>query len=173
MRSLFPGLTALLAAAFCLCAQEYRATITGIVTDSSGALVPGARIIAANVETGVAVRSESSAQGRYTIPYLLPGNYRVRVEHEGFKTVEQGPIELRIADRFELNARLEVGLVSDQVTVSSTAPLLESATGSGGQVIDNRKITDLPLNGHNPIELVNLATGVQYSGGSLTYFRPL
>jgi Carboxypeptidase regulatory-like domain len=172
MRRLILNMAALLAVASCMFAQEYRATITGSITDSSGASVPGARIGAINKETGVSVSSVSNAQGRYVIPYLLPGQYNVRVEHAGFKSFERGSIELRIADRFEVNARLEVGLVSDQVTVTGIAPLLESATGSGGQVIDNRKITDLPLNGHNPIELVNLATGVSYSGTSLTYFRP-
>jgi len=140
--------------------------------DPSGASIPSARVDAVNVETGVVIHSESNGQGYYAIPLLPPGEYTLRVEHAGFKSLARGPIELRIADKLQVNATMEVGLASEQVTVTSTAPLLESATGSGGQVIDNRQITDLPLNGHNPIELVNLATGVAYSGTSLTYFRP-
>ena len=172
MRIHFLRLAAMLLAALSMVGQEYRATITGTITDSSGASIPSAQVAAINVATGTAVHTETNTQGNYVIPYLLPGSYKLRVEHAGFKVLERGPIELRIADRFELNGRLEVGLATEKVTVTAAAPLLESATASGGQVIDNRQITDLPLNGHNPIELVNLAAGVSYSGTSLTYFRP-
>jgi hypothetical protein len=153
-------------------AQEYRATIVGNVTDQTGAAVPGTKLTISNIETGVSVNSASNEQGRYVVPYLLPGRYKLRVEQDGFKTFERGPIELRIADRTEVNVVLEVGQLSDRVTVTAEAPLLETSTSSRGQVIDNRKVTDLPLNGRNPFELVNIAAGVQYSGSSLTYFRP-
>ena len=94
------------------------------------------------------------------------------MEQSGFKTFERSPIELRINDRVEVNVVLEIGQMSDKVTVVAEAPLLETSTSSRGQVIENRKIIDLPLNGRNPFQLVNLAAGVQYSGSSLTYFRP-
>ncbi len=172
MRSTLSLLAALICVTLSLLAQEYRATLTGVITDPSGASVPGARVSAINVETGVALRSEANAQGRYVIPYLLPGRYTLRVEQNGFKSVERGPIELRIADRSEVNVQLEIGAVTDNVTVTAAAPLLETASASGGQVIDNRKITDLPLNGRNPLQLMGLATGVLYQGSTLTYFRP-
>jgi hypothetical protein len=165
-------LAVLVAATLPFHAQEYRATINGVITDPSGASVPGARVTAINLGTGVALHSEANAQGHYVIPYLLPGQYKVRVEREGFKSIERSPIELRIADRSEVNVQLEVGAISDKVVVTAAAPLLETSSASGGQVIDNRKITDLPLNGRNPLQLMGLATGVLYQGSTLTYFRP-
>jgi hypothetical protein len=161
-----------LACAALLFAQEYRATLVGAITDQSGAAVPGVRINLVNLETGVSVASAANEQGRYVVPYLLPGRYKLELEQAGFRAFERSPIELRINDRVEINVVLELGQVSDRVTVVAEAPLLETTTSSRGQVIDNRKITDLPLNGRNPFELVNIAAGVQYSGSSLTYFRP-
>jgi len=168
---LFTAVVFLMCAAF-VGAQEYRATLLGTVTDQSGAAMPGTRLIVTNIETGVSADSTTNDQGRYVVPYLLPGRYKLRVEQAGFKAFERGPFELRINDRLELNVVLQVGQVSDQITVTAEAPLLETSTSSRGQVIENRAITSLPLNGHNPFELVNFAAGVQYSGSTLTYFRP-
>ena len=172
MRYCFSVATALLVCAAFVGAQEYRATLVGTVTDQSGAAVPGTRLTVTNIETGVSVNSAANDQGRFVAPYLLPGRYKLRIEQAGFKAFERGPFELRINDRLELNVMLEVGQLSDQVTVVAEAPLLETSTSSRGQVIGNRTLSDLPLNGHNPFQLVNIAAGVQYSGSSLTYFRP-
>ena len=173
MRNLVLGLAVLLlTTTLSINAQEYRATIAGTVTDQSGAAVPATRLTVTNIETGVSVNAAANDQGRYVAPFLLPGRYQLRVEQAGFKTFERSPIELRINDRVELNVVLEIGQMSDKVTVVAEAPLLETSTSSRGQVIENRKIVDLPLNGRNPFQLVNLAAGVQYSGSSLTYFRP-
>ena len=172
MRNIFCRMALLLAVALAVQAQEYRATIVGVVTDSSGAVVPGARVSVANLETGVTANAEADAQGRYVIPFLVPGQYKVRVQKEGFKAFERSSVEVRIADRYEVNAQLQVGLISEQVTITSAAPLLETSTSSGGQVIDNQRITDLPLNGRNPLQFMSLVTGVTYAGSTLTYFRP-
>ena len=147
---LFTAVVFLMCAAFAS-AQEYRATLLGTVTDQSGAVVPGTRLIVTNIETGVSVESATNDQGRYVVPYLLPGRYKLRVEQAGFKAFERGPFELRINDRLELDVVLQVGQVSDQVTVTAEAPLLETSSSSRGQVIENRAITSLPLNGHNPL----------------------
>ena len=172
MRSrLFAAIAGLVCAAL-VSAQEYRATLVGAVTDQSGAAVPGSRLTVTNVGTGVSVDAVANEQGRFVASYLLPGQYKLQVQQSGFKSFERGPFELRINDRVELNVVLEVGQMSDKVTVVAEAPLLETSTSGRGQVIDNRKVTDLPLNGRNPFELVNIAAGVQYSGSSLTYFRP-
>lgn len=172
MRSSILRLAALLAAALSLCAQEYRATITGTITDASGAAVPGARVSAINLQTGLVVKSETNAQGHYVIPYLLPGQHKVQVEHAGFKAFEQGPIELRVSDRIEVNAVLEVGQVTEKMTVTAEVALVETETGSRGQVVDNQRVNDLPSNGRNPLQFVGLATGVQFAGSTQTYFRP-
>jgi TonB-dependent Receptor Plug Domain. len=161
----------LLTLAAVACAQEYRATLLGIVTDSSGAAIADARIEAINVETGVATAAVTGNEGSYLIPFLTPGKYSVRVEHPGFKSLQRGPIELRVNDRARLDLPLEVGQISDRVTVTAEAELLEVSSASRGQVVENRKITDLPLNSKNPFTLMNLASGVQYTG-SMLYFRP-
>ena len=141
MRRFILRLGALLAAAVFLCAQEYRATITGTITDSSGAAVPSARVSAINLQTSLTLKSETNAQGHYVIPYLLPGQYKVQVEHEGFKSYEQDSIELRVSDRIEVNAVLQVGQVTEKLTVTAEVALVETSTGSRGQVIDNQEST--------------------------------
>ena len=172
MRSTLFFLASLLAAAFSLSAQEYRATLTGTITDSSGAVVPGAKVIATNLETSLAAKSEANAQGFYVIPYLLPGKYKLLVEQTGFKSFEQSPIELRVSDRLQVDAVLQVGQVSDKLTVTAEVPLVETETSSRGQVVDNQRVNDLPSNGRNPLQFVGLATGVQFAGSTQTYFRP-
>src|ERR1039458_9721022 len=158
-------------AAGILSAQEYRATIVGAVTDPSGASVPIAKVTAANIETGVASSTETGTDGNFVIPFLVPGNYSLRVEKAGFKTMDRGPIELRVNDRTRIDVRLDVGQSTDTVTVTAEAPLLETASSSRGQVVDQRAIADMPLNGRTPFTLMNLAVGVNFTG-ALTYFRP-
>ena len=154
-----------------LSAQEYRATVLGAVSDSSGSIVPKASIVITNQETGVSSKTQANAEGVYQIPFLIPGIYMLDVTHSGFKTHRRGPLELHVDDRAKLDIVLEVGRVSDQVTVSAEAPLLEEASGGTGQVIGKDQIRDLPLDGHNPLSLMNLGAGVTYTG-SLLYSRP-
>ena len=144
--------------------QEYRATIVGSITDPSGAAAANARVTALNTGTGVATPAQANAEGNFMIPFLLPGAYTLRVEHSGFKTLERGPIELSVNDRTRVDLQLEVGQVSEQVTVVAQAPLLEQANADRGQVVDNRNITDLPMDSRNPFNLMNLGTGVQFTG---------
>lgn len=151
--------------------QEYRATVLGTVTDPSGAAVPNAAVVVTNNESGVASRTRTNAEGVYQVPYLLPGNYTVEISHEGFKKHRRGPLELHVDDRTRIDAMLEVGSTADQVTVVAEAPLVEEAHGAGGQVVSQEQITSLPLDGHNPFSLMNVAAGVNYTG-SLLYSRP-
>jgi hypothetical protein len=143
----------------------------GTITDPTGAAAADARVTAMNRETGIAAAARANAEGNYVIPFLLPGTYTLKVEHAGFKTLERGPIELRVNDRTRLDLQLQVGQVSEQVTVVAHAPLLEQANADRGQVVDNRSITDLPIDARNPFNLMNLAVGVQYTG-DLTSVRP-
>ncbi len=145
-------------------AQEYRATLLGVITDPSGAAVAGAKATATNIDTEVRAHTEANAEGYYVIPFLLPGKYRLRVEHDGFKSHERGPIELRVNDRTRIDVQLELGQTSERITVAAEAPLLETASSSRGQVISQRAITDLPLNGKNPFSLMNLGNGFQFTG---------
>jgi hypothetical protein len=112
------------------------------------------------VETNIATPAVTNAEGIYEAPNLTPGSYRVEVEHTGFKTFRRGPLEVRVSDVLDIPIQLELGNVTDTVTVTAEAPILESTNANVGQVIDNRRIQDLPLPGGNPMYLLQLAPGV-------------
>src|SRR5262249_45047202 len=122
-------------------------------------------------ESGVSSRTVTNRDGAFQAPYLVPGLYSVEVTHTGFKTHRRGPIELHVDDRAKIDIVLEIGHVTEQVTVTADAPVLEESNGSGGQVIGTEQIDTLPLDGHNPFTLMNLGGGVAYTG-SLLYSRP-
>ena len=168
-RVLFAGM--LLACGALMFAQEYRATVLGTVTDPSGAAVPNAAVVVTNNESGVASRTRTNNEGVYQVPYLLPGIYTLEVSHAGFKAHRRGPLEMHVDDRTRIDVMLEVGSTADQVTVVAEAPLVEESHGAGGQVVSQEQITSLPLDGHNPFSLMNVAAGVNYTG-SLLYSRP-
>jgi len=154
-------------------AQENRATIVGTVTDPQGGVIPNAAIKATNIETNAATTTTSNESGLYTLPFLPVGKYQITVTAAGLKTSRRDNIELRVGDRIQLDFSMEVGAVTETVNVTSQAPLLETATASRGQVIDQEKVRDLPLLGRNPFLLAVLASGVhiQPTQGSIS-FRP-
>ncbi|HEV2762650.1 MAG TPA: carboxypeptidase regulatory-like domain-containing protein, partial [Pyrinomonadaceae bacterium] len=156
---------AALAFALPLFAQEFRASLTGHITDPAGAAVPGATVKVRSQQTGQESTATTSEDGSYNIPSLLPGMYTVTVEAAGFKTASSENLELHVNDKATLDLALEVGQVSDVVTVNAgEIALLERDTATRGQVIENRRIVELPLNGRNPIMLATLAPGVQFNG---------
>jgi hypothetical protein len=154
-------------------AQENRATIVGTITDANGAAIPNATINATNIETNRVMTTTSNETGLYTLPFLPVGRYRVSIGASGLKSIVRDGIELRVGDRIQLDFQMEVGQVSETVTVIDQAPPLDTATASRGQVIDEEKVRDLPLLGRNPFLLSTLASGVQFtpSRGSIS-FRP-
>ncbi len=152
-------------------AQEFRAVITGRVSDPSRASVPGARLTVLNVQTNEQFRTTTGADGNYTVPFLIPGRYRIVVEATGFKRAVQESVELHINDRATLNFTLELGELEQAVRVTAEAPLLEMSSATRGQVIENRQVTELPLNGRNPFMLSALVAGVQRNG-NMIYSRP-
>ena len=147
-------------AAGVLLAQNPYGRITGRVTDSAGALVPGAAIRAVQSSTNLATSTTSNEEGNYELANLQPGSYQLSAELAGFKRYERGPIEVRVGDVVSIDIPMEVGAVTENITVTAEAPLLESATASLGQVIDNRRIIDLPLPGASPMYLTQLTPGV-------------
>ncbi len=151
-------------------AQEFRGTITGRVTDVSGAIIPGATITVTNTATGVAAAATSNETGNYTVPYLTPGPYSVAVELMGFRKVVR-PVEVRVGDRIAVDAMLEPGDLAETIQVKAQAPLLDVTSGSSGQVIDEKRIASLPLSDGNPFVLARLAGGVTYTG-DLKFSRP-
>lgn len=159
------ALFTLLACVLPLFAQDTRGSISGTVTDTSGAAIPSAKVVVSNMDTNVAVEAQSSGAGSYTAVYLIPGRYAVTVEAPGFKRLVRDGVELRVSDRLTLNLQLEVGAVQDTVNVTAEAPLLEASTATTGQVIDRRRITELPLGEGNPMTLIQLAPGIAVTGG--------
>src|SRR5215831_12338616 len=141
-------------------AQETRGAILGRAADSSGGAISGAQVRAVNTATGVEVTTTTNESGNYVLPYLLPGTYTLQTQASGFKKSIRDGIELRINDRVELNVELEVGQISEQIEVRSETPLLDTPTSSLGQVVDQRRILDLPTFGGSVMVLVQLAPGV-------------
>jgi hypothetical protein len=141
-------------------AQEFRATISGAITDPSGALVSGATVIAKETHTGTVNRTVTDSSGQYVIPFLLPGDYTITVSAKGFQTTTQGNITLQSQEHPILNLTLSLGSSSETVTVTSAEPLIDQANASVGQVISTESVADLPLNGRTPTTLTELSEGV-------------
>jgi Carboxypeptidase regulatory-like domain len=152
-------------------AQEFRGSISGRVTEASGAAVPGAAVTITNSATNTSTTATTNGSGDYTVLYLNPGQYVVAVEAKGFKKAVRQGIEVRVGDKLAVNLTLEVGDVADTVNISSDAPLLETNSASAGQVIDRRRISELPLSDGNPFVLTRLAPGITYTG-DLLFSRP-
>ncbi len=147
--------------AFALAAwgQEFRGAILGRITDASGAVVPAAGIKVTNEETNVSVETKSNEEGSYTVPYLLPGRYKVSVVATGFRPLERPGIVVQINDRIELNLTLQVGATTESVVVNAESPMLQTASSDLGQVAD-RSILDPMLLTSTVLQLANMAPGV-------------
>lgn len=171
-RILLPA-AALCAALSCL-GQDFRAAVSGRVTDSSGAVVPGAKITITNVDTSTPATTRSTDTGDYLIPSLAPGNYRLEVESPGFKRYVREGITLQIQDKPVLDVVLEPGEITTSVTVTGNVLQLETATASRGDVITGRTVVDMPLNGRNAYALAALTPGILFTarGQSSTFLRP-
>ncbi len=141
-------------------AQESRGTLQGRVVDTSGAAVPGATVDVLNIATGVVSPTTTNEQGSYRVPFLNPGNYRVTVSLSGFGKFISDKIELHVADVLTVDATLKVGALTDEVTVTATAATVDRTTAELGQVVDARRIAELPIREGSPVELVILAPGV-------------
>lgn len=154
----------LLLSAFTIKAQESRATLTGRVSDPAGAAVPNATVVIRNQQTNLETTVTTGDEGNYTVPALQPGRYTVSVEAQGFKRAESDQVELFTASTATFDVSLEIGSFGETVTVNTDAPLLEPDTASRGQVIENERISELPLVGRNPLNLATLAPGVTFNG---------
>jgi hypothetical protein len=151
--------------------QEFRATLRGRVTDSSNASVPGVKVELRNIETNVFNNVVTDNRGDYTILFLRPGTYSISGRAQGFKTFSRTGITLNVGQTAEVNIQLELGSLSEQITVTSEAPLLDAAKADRGTVVDNQRVTEFPLNGRNPMLLSTIIPGVNYNG-AVIYMRP-
>jgi outer membrane receptor protein involved in Fe transport len=134
--------------------------MTGVVTDSSGSVVPGATVEATNQATGFTRNAVSGVDGVYTIPLLNPGRYEVKASLSGFRTSIRSGIDVVVNETARVDQQLQVGAVTEQVTVAVSAPLVETKNATLGIVIDQQKVVDLPLNGRNFTQLGTLIPGV-------------
>ncbi|MCW5962659.1 MAG: TonB-dependent receptor [Bryobacterales bacterium] len=144
---------------FATLGQAQTATVTGRITDSTGAVVPGTQITVTNVATAAARVVNANEIGYYTVPLLSPGEYRITVEQPGFRPVNRTGIILNVDQRATIDFALELGSVSEQIEVSADALQLNTVEASQGQVIENRRIVDMPLNGRDYNQLALLSAG--------------
>ncbi len=152
-------------------AQDFRGAVGGKVTDESGGVLPGVTVTGTNKDTNVAGTTVTNETGGYSLLYLAPGTYQVTAELQGFRKVVRDNVEVRLGDRLALDFKLEVGRMEETITVTAETPLLETRTGSAGQVIDEKQISLMPLSDGNPFVLARLAPGVAYHG-DLKFSRP-
>ncbi len=139
--------------------QVDTGTILGTVVDASGAVIPGAKVTIRNEGTSIAQSTTTSASGTYVFTPLRIGTYSVEVEKEGFKKSRRSGLELNIQQQLVADVTLTVGEVSSEVEVSAAAPILQTESGSVGQVVGSATINDLPLNGRNYTFLARLVPG--------------
>jgi hypothetical protein len=159
----------LLAAASGLWAQDYRATITGVVTDPSGALVPNASVKVTNSATNETREVKSNTGGNWTVPYLDPGVYTIEVTAAGFQAMKREGITLLVSQVLNLPVQLTVGQSTTEVTVNGQQEVLETAETDRGLVFDPTKTQEYPLNGRQSYMLLDLTPGVifgQYQFGA-------
>jgi carboxypeptidase family protein len=152
-----------------LVAQTTAGRILGAVTDQSGAAMTGATVIITDVQRGVTRTITTDQAGEYVAPDLAPGIYKVRAQASGFKSVERANIQLEVAKDVRIDLALQPGQVSETVIVSGEVPLLDTTSSTLGGTLSNEAINDLPLNGRNYENLLQLRPGViRYPGGGFS-----
>ena len=167
MKKLLVGITILLlhGLATVTFAQDVTARIDGQVMDPAGAVVMGATVTLTNTKTGEVRTVESNDNGQYTLTLVQPGVYDLSVKAQGFKEYLSKGLELNVNDRKTINIPLETGAVSESVTVTAEAPLIQT-TPTVGDVVENRRVVELPLNNRNFMQLLTLVPGVTSDGTS-------
>jgi Carboxypeptidase regulatory-like domain len=140
--------------------QGNTGSILGTVTDPTGAVVPGADVVATNVKTGVQSNAVTDGLGNYLIQFLQPGAYRLEVGVPGFKKFVRESLNLEMTRQLRIDVSLETGVVTETVSIEASTPLLETETGALSTTIENTQVTSLPLLGRNPQEFRLLVPGV-------------
>ena len=149
-----------------LLSQSFTASVRGVITDSSQAAVPGAKVTVADVDRGLEHPTQTDSMGRYALMALPPGTYTLSAEAVGFLKFTRSQFVLQVQQQATINVELQVGQISTSVEVLGSAPLLNATSANLGQVIENRYIQQLPLIGRNPYSLAYLTPGIVGSAGS-------
>jgi hypothetical protein len=145
--------------------QTSNATLAGTVTDAAGAAVPHAQVVATQIATGQTRSTETSDAGTYSLPALPIGAYSLSVTAQGFKKLSVPSVTLQVGQAAELSLKLDVGAVSEEVTVTADIPLVNSQSSAVGQVVENRSIESIALNGRQFWQLTALTPGASYTPG--------
>ena len=153
-------------------AQGERATVTGTVNDSSGSIVVDAEVTIRNVATNVTAKTKTNTAGIYYLPSLPPGRYELHISSQGFRPSVVSDIPLGAGLTATFNVTMEVGAVTETISVQATAVQLQSQTSGLGSVVPTRNIQEMPLLGRNPVQLVSLLPGVTPNGGRRSAIRP-
>ncbi|HUY13798.1 MAG TPA: TonB-dependent receptor [Terriglobia bacterium] len=152
-------------------AQTVNGAFHGTVTDTSGAVIPGATVTVTNLATNLVRQVSADASGFYTITQLPPGHYAVTVSRPGFATVRQADVDLQVNQDLEADYTLKVGAVTQQVQVTAAPSALETTSSTIGQVIASKQVVDLPLNGRQFTQMILLTPGaVPREGGQQSAF---
>src|SRR5690348_9667299 len=154
-------------------AQKTSGTITGTVTDPTGAAIVGASITATNVGTGAMRQATSDAQGNYTFPDLDPGIYTITVKNSGFKEYKQSNVVLNVASTRRADAKLTPGGTMEVVNVEANAIQVQTDSAALGEVVDGQQVRELPLNGRSFVELTQLQPGVSAANNFSTINKGL
>ena len=147
-----------------------NATMHGVVTDGTGAAVVNAQIKATQIDTGQSQSTQSADDGSYMLPNLPVGPYRITVTAPSFKSYTQSGITLQVGNNVQINAALTLGAITQSVEVSANAAMVETQNTSVSEVIDERRIMDLPLNGRQATDLILLAGGADVPAGAAGRF---
>ena len=167
-RFLLSGLFLLFFSAF-LSAQSTSGRILGTVTDNSGAAVVGANVVVTDVERGTTRNLTTDDDGGFVAPDLQPGTYKVRVQAKGFKGAERPNVPIEVASDVRADFTLQPGQVNETVIVSADVPLVNTTSSTLGGTLSNKEINDLPLNGRNYENLLQLRPGIiRYPGGGFS-----
>ncbi len=145
--------------------QELRGRVSGTVTDESGAVIPAAKVALTNVNTAVAVDRETNEAGQFAFDFVLPGNYEVRVESDGFQSFVQQNILVQTRADVSVNAALRIGAVAETVTVSETPVAVKFNSTTMETTLDTKMVNELPIIHRNPFLLATLDPAVNYRGG--------
>ena len=143
---------------------QVNGSINGTVTDSSQAIIPGANLVLKNTQTGESRQTASGEDGFFNFIDLPRGEYEIRVTAQGFRELQLGPMVLTVGQQMTVRPRLEIGSLSETVEVQGTPPPVVTSSSSVSQLVDTKRIEQLPLNGRNALQLVALLPGVVNAG---------